>query len=125
MNKDLKGSLAWAAGLIALALAATFARRQGWVDHDTVTRLVIGANGLLIAWFGNRMPKAFVPGARARQVTRFAGWVFVLSGVVYAGLWAVAPIPVAVAAGTGVVLAGMAATLVYCWSLRSRAKAAG
>lgn len=125
MNKDLKGSLAWAAGLIALALAATFARKQGWVDHDTVTRLVIGANGLMIAWYGNRMPKAFVPSARARQVTRFAGWAFVLSGLVYAGLWAFAPIPVAVAAGTGVVLAGMVATLVYCWSLRSRAKAAG
>ncbi|MFZ5551393.1 MAG: ammonium transporter [Pseudomonadota bacterium] len=124
MNKDVKGSLAWAAGLIGLALAATGARHMGWVDGDTATRLVVGANGLMVAWYGNRMPKAFVPSARARQITRFAGWAFVLSGLAYAGLWAFAPIPVAVAAGCGVVLAGMAATLAYGWSLRSRAKPA-
>ena len=41
------------------------------------------------------MPKAVVPSAYARQATRVAGWSMVLSGLVYAGLWAFAPIPVA------------------------------
>ena len=70
MNQEVLGSLAWGVGIVVLALVATFARRLGYVDADTVTRIVIGANGLMIAWFGNRMPKAFVPSAWARQLRR-------------------------------------------------------
>ena len=99
MNKELIGGLAWGGGIIALALGATFARQLGYIDGDTVTRVVIGMNGLMIAWYGNRMPKAVVPSAYARQATRVGGWSMVLSGLVYAGLWAFAPIPVAIAAG--------------------------
>lgn len=124
MNKDLIGSLAWGGGIIAVALGATFARQMGYVDGDTVTRVVIGMNGLMIAWFGNRMPKAFVPSDLARKVHRVGGWSMVLSGLVYAGLWAFAPIPVAIIGGCGAVLAGMAVTIGYCLSLRAKAKAA-
>ena len=46
----------------------------------------------------------------------------VLSGLIYAGLWAFAPISVATTAGTLAVFAGVAATLGYCLSLRSKAK---
>lgn len=80
-------------------------------------------NGLMIAWFGNRM-KAFVPRARARKSTRVGGWSMVLSGLIYAGLWAFAPIPVAIVAGCGAVMTGIAVTLGYCLSLRAKAKAA-
>lgn len=122
MNKELIGSLAWGGGILVLALAASFARKLGYMESDTVTRLVIGMNGLMIAWYGNRMPKAFVPSAVARQVRRVGGWSMVLSGLLYAGLWAFAPIPVAVAAGSGAVVAGIAVTFAYCFSLRAKAK---
>jgi hypothetical protein len=125
MNKDQKqeliGSFAWGFGILVLALSATLARKLGYMDSDTVTRLVIGANGLMIAWMGNRMPKAFVPSACARKVRRVAGWSLVLSGLIYAGLWAFAPIRVAVAVGSGAVLAGIAVTIGYCLSQRSKA----
>lgn len=124
MNKDLIGSFAWGVGIVALALGATVARKLGYIDGDTVTRLVFGANGLMIAWFGNRMPKAFVPSAWARSVRRVGGWSLALSGLVYAGLWAFAPIPVAIAGGSGAVLAGIAVTVGYCVSLRAKAKVA-
>lgn len=124
MNKDLIGALAWAGGIIALALGATFARKLGYIDSDTVTRVVIGINGLMIAWFGNRMPKAVVPSAYARQVTRIGGWAMVLSGLVYAGLWAFAPIPVAIVGGCVAVGVGIAVTLGYSLWLRAKAKAA-
>ena len=124
MNKELIGSLDWGGGIIALALGATFARQMGYVDGDTVTRVVIGMNGLMIAWFGNRMPKAFVPSNLARKVHRVGGWSLVLSGLVYAGLWAFAPIQTAIIGGCGAVLAGMAVTIGYCLSLRAKAKAA-
>lgn len=121
--KDLRPGILWAGGLIALALAASLARRYGYLDQESVLRLVIGANGLMIAWFGNRMPKAVAPSACARQVTRFAGWSLVLSGLVYAALWVLAPIDTAITFGTIVLLAGMAATLGYCLRLRARAGA--
>lgn len=124
MNKELIGGLAWGGGIIAVALGMTVARKLGYVDGETVTRVVIGLNGLMIAWYGNRMPKAFAPSAQARKVTRVGGWSMVLSGLVYAGLWAFAPIQIAVAGGCAAVIAGIAATLGYCLSLRAKAKAA-
>lgn len=72
MNKDLITDLSWAASILVVALAATWARQAGHVDGETVTRLVVGMNGLMIASFGNRMPKAFVPDALARRVRRVA-----------------------------------------------------
>lgn len=124
MNKQLITDLAWGVGILVVALLASWARKLGYVDSDTVTRVVIGLSGLMIASFGNRMPKTFVPSAWARQARRVAAWSLVLSGLVYTGLWAFAPIPVAIAGGSGVVLLGIAVTIGYCISLRAQAKAA-
>lgn len=123
-KRDLVGNLAWGAGIVILALAATLARKLGYMEGETVTRLVVGANGLMIAWMGNRMPKAFVPSAIARQVRRVGGWSLVLSGLVYSAVWAFAPISVAVAVGTGAIVTGIAVTIGYCLLQRAKAKAA-
>ncbi|WP_199792354.1 ammonium transporter [Allosphingosinicella vermicomposti] len=118
MKKELITGMAWGGGIVLLALAATFARNQGYIDQDTVLRIVIGVNGLLIIYYGNRTPKAVTGNACAQRLTRVAGWSLVLSGIVYAGLWAFAPIPVAVAAGTVAVAAGMIVTFGYGLKLR-------
>ena len=122
-KQETIGGLAWGGAMLVLAIVATLARKAGYLDHDTVLRLVIGANGLMIAWFGNRMPKAFVPSACARQVRRVGGWAMTVSGLVYAGLWAFAPIPVATWGGMAAVVAGIAVTFGYCLSVRGKAKA--
>ena len=83
MNKDLIGNLAWGGGIVVLALAATFARREGYIDSDMVNRIVLGATGLMIAWQGNRLPKSFLPNAGARKARRVAGWSLALSGLVF------------------------------------------
>jgi len=124
MNKDLVGNFAWGGGILVVALAGSLARKLGYMDGETVTRVVIGLNGLMIAWQGNRLPKAFVPSACAQKARRVAGWSLVLSGLVYAALFAFAPIPVAVAGGTSAVVAGILVTLGYCLSLRGRRTAA-
>lgn len=121
--KDILPDLAWGGGIVLLALGASAAFRWNLIEHDTVLRLVIGANGLMIAHFGNRAPKVVAPSACARQVTRFAGWSLVLSGLFYAGLWAFAPIPVAITLGSVAVAAGVLATLAYCFHLRARVPA--
>ena len=123
MNKEIQVALYWAGGIIGLALAATLGRQLGYIDQDTVLRIVIGINGLMIAYYGNRAPKAVAPSACAQQIARVSGWSSVLSGLVYAGLWAFAPIPVAIAVGTGVVAAGMIVTLGYCFWLRRQMRA--
>jgi hypothetical protein len=120
MNKDVLAGLVWGGGIIALALAASFARRIGYIDMDTATRLTIGINGLLIAWYGNRIPKVAVPSARARQAKRMTGWAMVLSGLAYTGLFAFAPLPVAMTFGTAAIIAGIAVSIGYCRTLRSR-----
>lgn len=124
MKKDLIAAAGWAIAFLALALAGRFARELGYVDGETVTRVMSGAIGLYVVWYGNRLPKAFVPSATGRRVRRMAGWSQVLSGLVYMGLWAFAPIPVAVKGGSAAIVAGIVVTVAYCVSLRARAKAA-
>lgn len=123
MNADIIKSLAWGGGIVALALLATFARSQGLIDSEMVNRIVMGSIGLMVVWFGNRMPKTFAPSARARDAQRVGGWSMVLSGLIYAGLWAFAPHDVAVIGGSAAVLIGIAVTVGYCLMLRGRAAA--
>ena len=124
MKKQLIADLTWGIGIVLLALGATYARKLGYIEGETVTRLVLGATGLMVAWFGNRMPKTIAPGARARQAQRVGGWSMALSGLVYAGLWAFAPFDVALIGGCGAILVGIAVTIGYCLSVRDRANAA-
>lgn len=122
MNPDVRMDLAWGVGIVLLALAATFARNQGWIDEDTVTRIVLGAIGLMVAWFGNRMPKRFVPSERARRASRFAGWSMALSGLVYAGMFAFAPLAAAIVVGPAAVAIGLLATIAFCLRLRAEGR---
>lgn len=124
MNKDVISWIAWAAGIVAVALTMRFMREMDYVDRETSTRIVIGLIGLMVAWAGNRMPKALAPNALILQVKRVGGWSIALSGLVYAGLWAFAPIEIAKVVGSAVVVGGNAVTLGYCLSLRSKAKVA-
>lgn len=124
MNRDVMRSLAWAGSIIGLALASNFAEQQGYIEGDMPGRIVLGATGLMIAWYGNRLPKTLAPSASTRQVNRVAGWSLALSGLVYAVLWAFAPFQVALIGGCGAIIAGMAVTIGYCLSARAKAKAA-
>jgi hypothetical protein len=124
MKKIPTADIAWGAGIVALALVATLARQQELISEDASIRLVLGVTGLMLVWYGNRAPKAFIPDSRARQAARFSGWSMVLSGLVYATLWGFAPFPVAMVFGCGAVMAGVVATFLYCRSLRRETKAA-
>src|SRR5690606_16322800 len=99
---------------------STHARKLGYIEAETVTRIVMCATGLMVAWFGNRMPKRFVPDACARQATRVGGWSMALSGLIFAALWVFVPRQVAVVGGSAAVMAGILVTISYCLSLRNR-----
>jgi hypothetical protein len=121
MRKEIVPALVWAAIMLGVALAAKFANELGYIDGDIRLR-VVAMNGLWLAYYGNRMPKAFVPSACARQARRFTAWTLVVSGLIYAGFWAFAPIPMAAVFGTGSVAAGVALVLGYCLTLRGRTR---
>jgi hypothetical protein len=129
MKKEILGGLASGLAIVAVAFGARLANQLGYIDQDTVRRLSVGVIGLWLAWYGNRIPKAFAPQLRGRQVQlgaqiqRVAAWSMVLSGLVYAGLWAFAPISVAVPAGCTAVIAGIAVTFGYVLTLPARARA--
>lgn len=122
MNTDISKALGIAAGILLLALGVSAARGGDYLDGDTATRIVLCAIGLMLAWYGNRAPKAVLASDHARQVTRVAGWSMALSGLLYAALWAFAPIPIALAAGCGAIIAGMAVTFAYCRSIAVKAR---
>lgn len=117
---EVFGNLAWGTGLVILALFGQLARKLGYLDQEALTRLVIGAMGLMISWQGNRMPKAFVPNRCARQARRFAGWSMTSSGLIYTALFVLAPLHDAFIAGPGAIVTGILLTLAYCLSLRSK-----
>ncbi|NBB52137.1 ammonium transporter [Rhizobium sp. CRIBSB] len=111
--------------MVVLALACSLARSLGYLEQETTLRIVLGATGLMIASFGNRIPKKFAPSAGARKAQRVAAWSMVLSGLVYAGAFVLAPtMMTAMVIGCGAVILGLAVTFGYCLSLRNRAKAA-
>lgn len=76
MNREVSTGLAIGGGIVALAVAATAARQLGFIDQDTVLRLVIGINGLVLAWYGNRMPKrsSRVPGYGRPSASAAGRW---------------------------------------------------
>ena len=123
MNKEVFDALAWGASILVVTLGAVFAHKLGYIDRDTIIRMVMAMNGLMIAANGNRLPKAVVPSACAQRARRVAGWAMALSGLVFALLFAIAPIPVAAMVGSGAVMAGVAVTLGYCVWLDAKMKA--
>ena len=69
--------------------------------------------------------QSFVPSEQARRAKRVAGGPLALSGLVYAGLFAFASVPVAVWVCTGAVVVGIAFTIGHCLTVQRKANATG
>ena len=84
-----------ALAMSALLMTLAWAGKADLIIGDLAMRLSMIVTGLVIAFYGNAIPKLVLRSARARSARRFAGWAFVLSGLTCAAVWAVAPIEVA------------------------------
>lgn len=122
MTRDIRIALLWAGAMIATTLIAVLLRKQGMIDQETVIRTV-AMNGLMIAYYGNQTPKKIAPSPNIGKLARFSGWSSVITGLIYAGFWAFAPINIAMIFGTGAVALGVVATLVYAHRLKVLVKA--
>jgi len=128
-QKQLCWSIAGAAVLILLPLAAIAARSLGLIDdpdRDLPGRLYGVAAGLIIAAYGNIAPRKLIrldPDsprfARKQAAIRFSGWVFVLGGLANAAVWAfVSPIDLAAALSMVPLAAALILTVARCARLR-------
>lgn len=76
-------------------------------------------SGLVLAYYANAVPKAVFRSARAAHVQCVAGWVFFVTGLLYAGAWAFAPMNVAFAS-TALMAAGLVGVVGYCLWTRAQ-----
>lgn len=111
---NLVQSAVLALGLIAISLGLAWAARVGEVEGDWPTRITMILSMLLIAYFGNMIPKAIKRTANARAAHRLAGRAFVLAGLAAAALWAFAPLELAMPASIAIVGATVVLVLGYC-----------
>jgi hypothetical protein len=125
LNRDkeaLRFSVAAAAVMIALTLAVFAARAAGLIDaanSDVGLRLAGIFSGLMIAAFGNVIPKKLVrfdPADPARKLAlqRFSGRVIVLAGLANALVWALAPMDRAALWSMAPLLTALALILIRC-----------
>ena len=128
-KSEVRHAVIVAAALVALSIGVKIAQATGWLGLDE-GRLVGIGGGLVMVYFGNRLPKilehfdARIDGARRQAFQRQAGWAFVLAGLGSALAWAMLPLDSArlwgmvfIAGGVAVVLA----RLVQCGLRRKRA----
>ncbi len=88
-QKPLYVFTAFVAAVIALIIAGKF----GVVDSAAVKRGLGIAIGALAIGIGNYLPK--MRPFKASRAERFAGWVFLLAGIAFVGLFLLAPIELA------------------------------
>lgn len=113
-------AIAIAALLLAVPLCTHLARALGWLaagDGDLSSRLFGIAGGLILATYGNFIPRQlerYDPAkgdpARWQKMQRRAAWAFVLAGLACAVIWAL--LPVKAAATWSVVPIGLSVILV-------------
>lgn len=118
-------ALATAAAILATSAFVRYLQSVDALEAETGRRMVQVVVGLALAVWGNYMPKRFGTGgtnacasSRACSAVRVGGWSMTLAGLIRAGLWAFAPVPVADVVGMVVVLTALLVTLTYgTWAL--------
>jgi hypothetical protein len=87
--------------VLVISLGLKLATTLGVINHDDFSkRAVMAIMGVFLMSIGNAMPKSLVPlsaalrcdTARTQAFRRFAGWTWVLTGLVFATVWLVLPL---------------------------------
>lgn len=119
MNSITQGAVV-ATAMIIVSLIAAWGVMTGVLGPDTPVRVMMILNALLMAYYGNAIPKAVLRTPVARNARRFAGWVFVLGGLISAALWAFAPMDIATPAALTVTAGSAILAIGYCRLTRSK-----
>ena len=97
-SKPIVVSLVAAATILGISVALKNFVSAGALDAFTSKRIMGAIVGLVLAVWGNYMPKTLKPmsekscdSSRWVSLRRFAGWAFVISGLSYSAVWIFAP----------------------------------
>jgi|SRR5579871_1759181 len=124
-KKPLATSIGVAVLLLAAAVLLKLAQHADLISADTVTRATQAAMGLMVAFYGNFIPKNLKPlrsfdsERRVQKALRISGWSFTLAGLAYALLSLFAPDSIAWPASMAVMAAAVAISLgcaVQCYA---------
>ena len=118
LTKSIGGGLAIAAFILAAAKSLQYAQAGELIEPEMARRTMHVIIGLVLAFYGNYMPKRIGPSrsaacaiTRSQMALRVGGWSMTLAGLTYAGLWAFAPLGFADIASMVVVLTACVVTL--------------
>jgi hypothetical protein len=123
-KKHLLIDFAWGPIIVGASLIASYLRDLGYTDGDTVTRVVMCLSGLMVAYFGNRVPQSLLPQTKTAIGRKLASKSLVFGGLVFAGLWAIAEISIANPLSIAILVLSLAITLWHVISLFLSAKLA-
>lgn len=112
-----------ATAMILVSLAAAWGVMTGALGPDAPVRVMMVFNALLMAYYGNAIPKAVLRTPVARTARRFAGWVFVLGGLISAALWAFVPLDIATPIALAVTAGSAILAIGYCRLTRANTAA--
>jgi len=119
MNKSILWALILAAAFVAISAGLRYAAKIDMISDETVKRAIQVLIGLGLAVYSNFTPKQIGAPASPRieawrhKLLRVSGWSMVLAGLAYAGLWALAPLPVANLWSVVAVVTAMLVTIGY------------
>ena len=118
-----KRTAATAAGalfLIGTSALARLAAHAEMIDADMMTRMAQIAIGLSLVVLANGAPKqigrpraSLEAEGRAQAARRAAARSLTLAGLIYSGVWVLAPIALAAPVSIGVVVIGLSLAIVY------------
>lgn len=119
-KRPMLASLVFAGLFVIGALALKYASARHLVSGDVPMRGYQVLMGLMIAFYGNVIPKnlpRFREGqsSRIQSLQRTSGWLFTLAGLGYAAIWVGAPL--AVAAGWSVTVVGATTLFVFGYAV--------
>ena len=109
-TKTISSGLGIAAFILVAAVSLRYAQGAEIIDAETAKRAIQGIIGLVLAVYGNYMPKAFggyrgsaCAVSRTLSALRVGGWAMTLAGLTHAALWVFAPVAFAHVAAMAVV----------------------
>lgn len=133
LTKRLTWAIALAVFILGSALALRYAENAGMMGEDAARRTMQVLIGLMLAGYANLMPKQLGRArgsaeaeARAQAALRVGGWSLTLAGLIFAGLWAFAPLALADVGSLVVVAAAMVVTVGYAiWAFTACRRTGG